>query len=337
MITVRDTARGPISSTTPACAASGLHAVGLERGQQLAQEQRVAAGRLVAGGAERLVGLRAEPLAHERRARPRRSAAPGGRRPSTGRGRSRRAAPRRSPARRCARSRRRGSAGPRAAARGRRGSAATAGRTSAGRRPPAPAGRSAARLSATQNSPCSAANETSPSPVGRPEHRGGGRGGAGQQRSRARVGDHALEQLAHDAERELALELGAAGGEHARAAVGRRAGAPRRAACSCRCPPAPRSTPRGPRPAGSGVEQRRERGDLALALDELRASWRAILCARRPADHRLWSSSRPRPRPSGACRPAAPRRGARRPRRVEPARRAPSPRTPPARTAPPAA
>ena len=42
-----------------------LHALGLERAEQLAQQQRVAAGRLVAGGAERRVGAGAEALAHE--------------------------------------------------------------------------------------------------------------------------------------------------------------------------------------------------------------------------------------------------------------------------------
>ena len=56
---------------------AGLHALGLERAQELAQQQRVAAGRLVAGGAEAGVGVVAEPLAHERRRPPRRSAGRG--------------------------------------------------------------------------------------------------------------------------------------------------------------------------------------------------------------------------------------------------------------------
>ena len=43
----------------------GRDTLGLQRAQELAQQQRVAAGRLVAGGAERVVGVRAEPLAHE--------------------------------------------------------------------------------------------------------------------------------------------------------------------------------------------------------------------------------------------------------------------------------
>jgi hypothetical protein len=44
----------------------GRDALGLERAQELAQQQRVAAGRLVACGAERGVGLLAQLRAHER-------------------------------------------------------------------------------------------------------------------------------------------------------------------------------------------------------------------------------------------------------------------------------
>ena len=55
----------------------GLDRVGLERVQQLAHEQRVAAGGPVAGLAERAVGLGAEPAGDELRRRPPRDSGPG--------------------------------------------------------------------------------------------------------------------------------------------------------------------------------------------------------------------------------------------------------------------
>ncbi len=55
----------------------GLDGVGLERVQQLADEQRVAAGGPVAGLAERAVGLGAEPARDELRRRPPRDSGPG--------------------------------------------------------------------------------------------------------------------------------------------------------------------------------------------------------------------------------------------------------------------
>ena len=60
--TVRETARGPIARTEAASGAGAL--LGGERGQQLAQQQRVAGGDVLAGGGERAVGV-AEQRGHE--------------------------------------------------------------------------------------------------------------------------------------------------------------------------------------------------------------------------------------------------------------------------------
>jgi hypothetical protein len=102
--------------------------------------------------------------------------------------------------------------------------------------------------------------------VRRPEHRRRRRGGAGQ---RGRVGD-ALEQLAHDTEAELALQLAGTGGQHAQRArgAGARVGEQARLADPRRPgdhhdAPAPRS-----RLADRGVERRQ----LAVALEQSSAA-----------------------------------------------------------------
>ena len=157
-----ETARDPIA----------LHGVGVRRrpagrprprsaAQQLAQQQRVAAGGAVAGSDEGVVGVLAEPSAHQLGSRRRPPAAAGDCDGVELVRTARRAAPRRRAARRCAASRRRGPAGPRAGAAGRPGTAASRCRTTAGRRRRAPAAARAARLTVSQYSPCSAANEPS--------------------------------------------------------------------------------------------------------------------------------------------------------------------------------
>ena len=54
---MRDTARGPTRVTASACAGARRHAVGRQRAEQLAQQQRIAAGGAQARVRERGVGV----------------------------------------------------------------------------------------------------------------------------------------------------------------------------------------------------------------------------------------------------------------------------------------
>ena len=81
-------------------------------------------------------------------------------------------------------------------------------------------------------------------------------------------GDERLEELAHDAEREVALQRAAAGGEDAHAALGRELlGALQQRALA----DAGRALDErdAARPGARRIEQRRQRGDLGFALQEL--------------------------------------------------------------------
>ena len=207
--------------------------------QQLAQEQRVAARRRVTRAAElvRRVGAQALPCQRDRRGlaeRPRVQRDGGGaRRPP---------APTPSRARRPVDVPRAAwrPAAPRCAARGRPGSAASPGRPSGSRRPDTSSGARSARLTTSQYRLWSASKPASsrPSPLLAREQARRGAGGA-----RERIGGSVqgrLEQLAHHAERERLLELGARRLERR---SGRRARPPRvphAPARSCRPRPVPR-------------------------------------------------------------------------------------------------
>ena len=106
-------------------------------------------------------------------------------------------------------------------------------------------------------------------PGRRPVVRGGeddARGG-GRARERVRVGDDGLEQLAHDAERELALELAGAGVEHERV-LGARAAPELRQQPRLADPGRALDQDRAPLALRRLLEQRVEQGDLAVALDQ---------------------------------------------------------------------
>ena len=232
---------------------------------------------------------------------------------------------------------RRGSAGPRAAARGRRRSAASDGRPTAGRRSRARAAARPRGSASSQYSPCSAANDASPRlarlvegarapPAREPRRR--------RTRARAARGSTStrLEQLADDAEREVALELAAARGQHERALLGAPGAAPPGAAGSCRCRPGPRSARAGRRRRGRRARARRAAAAPAparrapvpwagqtRARSTTSAPWygRPVLHARaasatpgRPSPPRCRGSAR-RPGRTGRRRSRAP--GARRP------------------------
>jgi hypothetical protein len=95
------------------------------------------------------------------------------------------------------------------------------------------------------------------------EHGGGRRSGAGQRllRPRRHVG---LEQLAHDAERELALELRGAGGEHAQLGTLAQTGQQARLA-----DPGRTLDQHQPPAAGDRVrDEAVERGDLTIAVQQ---------------------------------------------------------------------
>jgi hypothetical protein len=102
--------------------------------------------------------------------------------------------------------------------------------------------------------------------LGRPEHALGGRRRAGQQTAAlVGVARERLEQLAHRAERELALELAAAGGEHGHP-VG--ALARRRQQAALADPRRPLDQHHRAARVARPVEQPLERRDLALALEQ---------------------------------------------------------------------
>ena len=188
----------------------GLHALRLERAQELAQQQRVAAGGGMAGGAERGLGGVAEPLAHERR----------------GRGLAERSGPQRE---------RRGildDLGEQARVGARLGAAQRRGDEHRGAvEPPREVGEEAQRRAVgpvqvvDREQDGMLRREVEREPVERVqrgerggallvggrrglEQRGGRGGGAGELPAR---GDPRLEELAHDAVGELALELPGAG------------------------------------------------------------------------------------------------------------------------------
>ena len=276
----------------------GPHAVGLERGQQLAQIERVAARRRVAGSAKGLLGLRPEPLAHER------AHGVGAQRDGADRDRGRVVGD-------LAQQRHVGPGLVRAHGGGHEDRLVLEPARKVGekaqRRPVAPV----QVVDRQQQRPLGGQVERDPVQavqrreghvalaLQRAEHRRGGRRGAAQQLLAA--GDDALEQLAHDAERELALELGAAGAEHERAAVGRppaRLGEQRALA-----DPGRTLDEHGPALARRRrVDQREQLCDLTLALDEFRHEG-VILCGPRPPPAPVRGRG-----PPARAGPAAPRR-----------------------------
>ena len=247
----------------------GLHGVGLERVQQLADEQRVAAGGAVARLPERAVGLAAQPARDEvadgvlaQRAGP---DVCGGRVVGD-LGQQRRV--------------------------GRRVAAAHAGGDQHGLtfEPAHEVGEEAQRRAVAPlqvvdlEQQRALGREVERQPVqavqsgerrvaacrhavaGGGEHDLRGGRGAGQRR---RVGDHALEQLADDAERELALELARARVEHERA-VGARAAAELGEQARLADPGRALDQHRAALPHRRLGEQRVQQRDLAVALDERR-------------------------------------------------------------------
>ena len=263
---------GPDRAHDRGVGGDGLDALGLERSQELAEQQRVAAGRGVAGVAERGLGRLAEPLAHQR----------------LGAHAAQRA----------------GLDGPRVRVVGDLGEqrrvgarlAAAHGHRQQDRQPFEPSrevGEEAQRrpvapvevVDGEQQRLLGREVRGEPEePVERGERRhaaavgprrevgraedGGRRCGRAGERLRAarRIGHGRLEQLAHDAEAELALELRRAGGQHEQlvARTGAQVGEQARLADPGRAadheqPPAPRR-----RVGDRGVERR----DLGLALDQ---------------------------------------------------------------------
>ena len=97
------------------------------------------------------------------------------------------------------------------------------------------------------------------------EHRPRGRGGAGERGVGPRR-DVGLEKLAHDPERELALELGRARGEHAQLPAGALPQVGEQAGLAD--PGRPLDQRQPPAPVARGGDQVVQRGDLALAVQE---------------------------------------------------------------------
>ena len=258
---VRPDALGPSGSPRPGAARSR------ELGQHLLHEQRVAAGRAVARAYERRRPAPAEPFAP-----------PAPRSPSSlERRRHRAAGPDRERARRALHAPRPAAgarppappAARRGAAPGRRGSAGSARRPLevVDREQQRPLRRRGWRRASTAR----AARRSAPRPPragrhrpGQPDGRRRERGRAVQQSGVAR--DRALEERAHDAEAEVALELAARGAEDADA---RRLGELRRVSSSrvLPIPPHPRR-PRARRGRPRRVDERVQQRRLALALEQ---------------------------------------------------------------------
>ena len=246
------------------------HAVGLERGQELAQEERVAARGAVAGGAERVVGLGAEPLADEladrlgaegggpdgdrrrlvgdlgeqRRVGARLAAAHGGRHED----RLALEAPRQ-----VGEEAQRGAVAPVQVVDGQH-ERLLGGQVE--RHPVEPVQRGERHVAIGGRLRCA-------------EDRGRRRRRAGQRALGARpVGDHGLEQLPHDAERELALELRPAARQHQRAVPG--GPSPGVGEQRALADPGRTLDQHGAAlAAGRGLDERDERGHFPLALDQL--------------------------------------------------------------------